>query len=109
MRRATAFFGNSRIRRHHVERGERFVVKALRTGLGALQPEDRPPGGLVVLFVLAGGLPQGGRVLRAVEDVVHHLEGEPQSLRIGGKTPAGGVAQAVPFARLRAPWGRSPG
>ena len=74
-----------------LQRGMGLVAQFDRMAAGGLQAEHRHVGGLVVVHVLAGGLAQGVRFLRHVEDVVHHLEGHAQRRAVVGQCTPGAV------------------
>ena len=57
-------FGDGGIGRDERKRGIGAVMQLSGARTCTLEPEERHPGGLVVLLVLAGGLAEGGRVLR---------------------------------------------
>ena len=68
-------FRHLRIGLDEPERLKRLIFELRRALTGALKSKKRHPGRLVVLFVLAGRFAERLRILRAVENVVDHLEG----------------------------------
>lgn len=91
--------------RRTIERGQRLRQQLLRTGACAFETEQRHVGGLVGRGVLAGGLAQRLGIGDDVEDVVHHLEGQPDGCAVlaqaGQRDTAGSSpAQAAPISTL---------